>query len=383
MTDCASITNTRLFTDLIDTFNAQWQSIAFTGTLPANDLPILLAGKELESLSSPDRTALAQKRTVTFGPVGITDERLRPTTPWYAQAVSLTVPAPVTTSAACPTAVSPTVNILSYPNTAYAGRSVDVALEWCNLPLDADQNYDLVVQLEYTRTGVNTMYLHWIHYFTATDTLTVTLDVDPEHVLTYTQPITDARYVTAFVSKLRGWDDRLATDDTPADVTIQPRRWITVTTPGGLTCPAWTGWTAQPVTGTYRTLATFQGDELDSQPAIVQSLDGRHTAFLYDALLWKSITSDSEKAQIEESLACHHEILAADKFSSVSDGNWHTPATWGSSTVPDASAAVTISTGTTVTVDANATCYTLTRPTGRDIDHPGRRHPDGGSESGQ
>lgn len=310
LTDCASITNTRLFADLIDTFNERWQSIAFTGTLPANDLPILLAGRELESLSSPDRAALAQKRTVTFGPIGITDERLRTTAPWYAQAVSLTVPAPTTTSAECPAAANPTVNILSYPKTAYAGRSVDVALEWCNLPPNSDQNYDLVVQLEDWRVGADALYLQWFHAFSQTGMLTVTLDVDIEHALTYTQPITDARYVAAFVSKSCGWCGVLAMDATPANVTIQPRRWITITTTNGLTCPAWTGWAAYPVTGTYRTLATFQGSELDGQPAIVQSLDGRHTAFLYDALLWKSITSDSEKAKIEESLACQHDLLA-------------------------------------------------------------------------
>jgi PKD repeat protein len=60
-----------------------------------------------------------------------------------------------------------------------------------------------------------------------------------------------------------------------------------------------------------------------------------------------------------ETKANYINVSTLEGFSSVSDGNWHTPATWGSSTVPDASAAVTISTGTIITVDADATCYNL------------------------
>ena len=245
----------------------------------------------------------------SFGPIGISDERLRPTTPWYAQVVSLTVPAPMTVSAECQTATDPTVNILSHPMTAYAGRSVDVAVEWCNLPPNAEQDYDLVVQLENKVISPNVFYVSGFTDFALKGTLTATLDIDPERGLTVTQPITGSRYVAAFISKACGWCDQLAVDGTPNEVVIQPRRWVTVTTSNGFTCPAWTAWAPYPITGTYRTLATFQGGELDGQPAIVQSLDGRHTAFVYDALLWRSITSDLEKAKIEESLACHHDLL--------------------------------------------------------------------------
>jgi hypothetical protein len=311
VTQCHAITSTRLLTDLVNVFNEHWQSFAFTSTVPTDDLPILLAGRALEPLSSHDRDALAQKRTVTFGPVGTSDERFHSTIPWYAAIVSMAVPLPdrVTASPVCPAATGPAVNILSHPITAYAGRSVEVGVEWCNLPADAYQDYDLIVQLENKVITPNVFYVHDFTDFATTGALTATLDIDPQHELTYARPITGSRYVAAVISKTCGWCDQLVVDDTPNEAVIQPRRWITVTTSCGLVCPAWTGWTVQPLSGTYRTLATFQGGELDGQPAIVQSQDGRHTAFLYDVLSWKPITSDLERAKIEESLACHHVLL--------------------------------------------------------------------------
>ena len=313
-TDCATITNTRLFTGLVDVFNEHWQPFAFTSTIPGDDLPIFLAGRPLELLSSDDRDALAQKRTVTFGPVGTSDERFHSTTPWYAEIVNLTVPPPnrVADSSVCPTTTEPTVHILSYPVRANAGRWVEVGVEWCNLPANAYRHYDLIVQLENKVITPNVFYVRSFTDFDLTGTSTVTLDIDPQHELTHTQPITGGRYLAALISKTEGWGvPPLALDAMPKDATIQPRRWITVTTSRGLVCPAWTGWTVQPLNGTYRTLATFQGGELDGQPAIVQSPDGRRTAFLYDVLSWKPIVSDLERPRIEESLACHRLLLAS------------------------------------------------------------------------
>jgi len=309
---CPAITNTRLFTDLVNVFNEHWQPFAFTSTVPTGDFSILLAGRALELLSLDDRDALAQKRTVTFGPVGTSDERFRSTTPWYAKVVSLTVSPPdrVMASSACPAAAGPTVNILGYPIMAHAGRSVEVDIEWCNLPASAYQDYNLIVQIENWDIDPGIVYWHDLTEFAPAGHFTVTLDIDPEHTLVYTQPVTGSRYVAAFISKTDGWGvPPLALDATSKDTTIQPRRWVTVTTSCGLVCPAWTGWTVQPLSGAYRALATFQGGELDGQPAIVQSLDGRHTAFLYDVLSWKPISSDLERAKIDESLACHYLLL--------------------------------------------------------------------------
>ena len=56
-------------------------------------------------------------------------------------------------------------------------------------------------------------------------------------------------------------------------------------------------------------MAMFHGGELDGQPAVVQSADGQHTAFLYEALSWKIADSDADRAQIEASLECHSRLL--------------------------------------------------------------------------
>ena len=46
-------------------------------------------------------------------------------------------------------------------------------------------------------------------------------------------------------------------------------------------------------------------------------------------------------------------------YISITDGNWHTASTWSANAVPNATSTVTIASGTTVTVDAAATCDTL------------------------
>ena len=304
---CAAITSTRLFTELPEVFSTTWQPFAFTSTLPANDQLVILAGRPLEALASADRAPLAQRRTLSFGPVGVYEERLQGTSPWFAEVVSFTLPAPLQPNVTWPVTM-PAVRLLSVPPIAYAGHTVDVAVAWRNLPPDADQQYDLVVQLENWNVNPGVLYQRRLSTFYSVGTLTMTLDI-PNAVVTYTQPITGSRYVATFISKTCDWCDVLTMDASPHTITIQPYRWVTVTTPGGLNCPAWTAWTATPNAGEFRTLATFSGGDLDGLPAIVQSLDGQHTAFLYDALAWKTITSDAERAQIEASLACHHALL--------------------------------------------------------------------------
>ena len=123
------------------------RTYAFTSTVPADDQIILLAGQALDTLSQPDRAALAHRRTVTFGPVGINDERYHPTTPWYAQAIAVALVPDQTVTPSWPGA-EPAVRILSYPITAYDGHSLDVSVAWRNLPVTASQSYKLIVQIE-------------------------------------------------------------------------------------------------------------------------------------------------------------------------------------------------------------------------------------------
>jgi hypothetical protein len=79
----------RIVNDLPEVFNQKWVPFAFTSTIPEDSNPILLSGSALEQLSLVDRMALAGKRTITFGQVGITDERYNQTEPWYLEAVGI------------------------------------------------------------------------------------------------------------------------------------------------------------------------------------------------------------------------------------------------------------------------------------------------------
>jgi hypothetical protein len=55
---------------------------------------------------------------VTFGPVGINDERYHLTTPWYAQATGAALAPDQTVTPSWP-GDEPAVRILSYPITTY------------------------------------------------------------------------------------------------------------------------------------------------------------------------------------------------------------------------------------------------------------------------
>ncbi len=84
------ISKSKLVNGLPDLFNRKWYPFAFTPSIPDDRNVILLAGGSLEQLSMVDRIALAGKRTITFGPVGLTDERYNKTDPWYLEIVGIT-----------------------------------------------------------------------------------------------------------------------------------------------------------------------------------------------------------------------------------------------------------------------------------------------------
>ena len=59
-----------------------------------------------------------------------------------------------------------------------------------------------------------------------------------------------------------------------------------------------------------------------------------------------------------------YSVVAHSSVSTGTGGNWHSGSTWIAGSVPDTSAIVTISAGTTVTVDSNVQCYRLTIESG-------------------
>ena len=70
-------------------FQKLWRGFAFTTTIPGDDKPIILLSTISEILSAEDRVALLKKKTITFGPVGVRDDFMRGTAPWYLAAIGL------------------------------------------------------------------------------------------------------------------------------------------------------------------------------------------------------------------------------------------------------------------------------------------------------
>ena len=302
---CENLTNTSLFTDLVATFEEKWIPFAFTSTIPADDKSIILAGRTLEQLSQNDREALLEKKTVTFGPIGISDERYNITEPWYANVVGME-PKSDLVEITPAHSTSPAVNITAYHTTASAGRSVDVKVAWENIP--ADKGYKLVVQLENWDITPGIVYTKDRIHFNPSGNATFTIDIPKDQNKT----ITGCRYAAAFINKTEGWNDTLAANFTNKHVVIQPLRRVNVSM-GNITCSFLTSWIALPNISnhdsSYLVLANFSSGDLNGYPAIVQSKDGKHTAFLFDALNWEEITSEGKKEEISEDLTCHAQIL--------------------------------------------------------------------------
>ena len=70
-------------------FKKLWRGFAFTKTIPEDDKPIVLLSTVSEMLSAEDRAALLGKKTLTFGAVGVRDDTMRETAPWYIEALGL------------------------------------------------------------------------------------------------------------------------------------------------------------------------------------------------------------------------------------------------------------------------------------------------------
>ncbi len=79
----------KFFKVLPDIFKKKWKPFKFISVLPEDDKPVILLGSILKQLSDEDRKILRHKKTITFGPVGITDERYNARKPFYAELAGL------------------------------------------------------------------------------------------------------------------------------------------------------------------------------------------------------------------------------------------------------------------------------------------------------
>lgn len=163
------------------------------------------------------------------------------------------------------------------------------------------ENWDITPGIIYTKDKI---------HFNPSGNATFTIDIPKDHNLT--EPITGCRYVAAFINKTEGWNDTHAANFTNKHVEIQPLCRVNVSM-GNITCSFLSSWIALPNISnndsSYLVLANFSSGYLNGYPAIVQSKDGKHTAFLFDALNWEEITSEGKKEEISENLTCHAQIL--------------------------------------------------------------------------
>jgi len=75
--------------DVTADFKKLWRGFAFTRTLPTDDKPIILLSTVSEILSYRDRAALMDRKTISFGDVGLLDSAMRPTPSWLWESLGL------------------------------------------------------------------------------------------------------------------------------------------------------------------------------------------------------------------------------------------------------------------------------------------------------
>lgn len=89
------ITKIAFLKELNSIFNATWVPFRFTADIPSDKTIIILAGKALEQLSKKDRLLLSAKKTITFGLIGIKNERYHDTEPFCLSVMGIQLNSPI------------------------------------------------------------------------------------------------------------------------------------------------------------------------------------------------------------------------------------------------------------------------------------------------
>lgn len=112
------------------------------------------------------------------------------------------------------TAFAASIKITDYPKIVNAGKSVEVKLNWQDIPT---ANYKLLVQLENWDFKPGVAITKDIPYRKSSGDITVSLDIPANVTL---NPASGYRFVAAFVSVAKGWDEVLVSDYTKKDIQI-------------------------------------------------------------------------------------------------------------------------------------------------------------------
>jgi hypothetical protein len=310
-------------------FQKEWVPFRFTAELPAKG-KVILAGNALESLSAPDRLSLKDRETVTLARVGIRDERLRPTDPWFLEVAGVQPPqlteivVPVDLSDFWKGGGSKSAPEDIRPNLPGGGlRCGKDGVEFRGAPADASRNHVVwegqtisVVPGAYSRVHflmgsvagnrvarANLLYENGesesvilgpsigdiaeappTYYHAAWEGpgrkngREVSLHVG--HLVVPTR--IDKKLIGIRLSKdsdLRLYGLSLGQGGVSENILVTVNVGKTSITGRS----EWVQYLRPTKTPGYRALATFA----NGMPAVIQSLDGRHTAFLYDALGWQ------------------------------------------------------------------------------------------------
>ena len=317
-----SISGSRLVNNLPDLFNQKWYPFAFTPSIPDDRNVILLAGGSLEQLSMADRAALAGRKTITFGPVGLTDERYNKTEPWYLEVVG--IPKDVFSEKAVCVGLGKAYNddgkdipydLQEMPaaDKIIECRGGDTVFAFPERSGNGIKNIKCAGQVVAIPEGIYSN----VNFLMASDGG----DIAAKVILIYSDGSSDEQYFAPSIADWRsvphfghtavgtvsgGYMSHLAVPASPSrnltsirlpyapivhifaitlteggiakDVTVEVEK-------GNISSSGICYWALsvpQDKNARYKVLATFK----NGNPAIVQSKDGRHIAYLYDPLTW-------------------------------------------------------------------------------------------------
>jgi hypothetical protein len=316
-----------ILSNLLDAFKEKWFSFAFVQEVK-NSPAILLAGGTLEMLSMEDRARLLKAKTMSFGPIGLYDERFNSTSPWYLEAVGIPPEAyeekihpqdlgfnqTESQNAICP---KDKASFILPPSEGGVLKFVSCAGQTLEIPQGIYTNVDLLMA---SSAG----------------------DVTEKIVFNYSDGTQESQYIAPTIGDYRfpptfnhyGWkgivegekEGYLSHIRVPCNST---RSLVSITLPNELSLQIYglslveggvshnnniivhwgdkqvrgvTSWllSLKEGVGDYETLATFE----NGRPAIVRSRDGHHVAFLYDPLTWKGASNE-----ISQDLEFHSALI--------------------------------------------------------------------------
>jgi len=110
------------------------------------------------------------------------------------------------------------LEISSYPKAIIQGEAAKVEVKLENLPKDLSTNYKLLVQLENWDVSPGIVVTGDVDSFESNGTSVVSLDVPADLTV---DPVSGCRFVAAFVSRAKGWDDVFYMVTTDKDVAIK------------------------------------------------------------------------------------------------------------------------------------------------------------------